>query len=247
MTQTLFTLFVILSSFVLLLPFAAHAAEAQKKILILMGPPGSGKGTQASKIAAQLNIPHISTGDILRENIRNNTPLGLKAKEYVEQGKYVPDDLILDVLFDRVSRDDAKSGYLLDGFPRTIPQAEALTKRFTQNDCVVVVNLDVSDDVIIKRISGRLTCPDCGDVYNEYFKPPVEEGICDTCEGTLEHRKDDNPDTVKQRLKTYYDQTKPVIDYYRDRKLLNNLNGEQDSEKISTEILHLVSTLCASR
>lgn len=231
----------------MLAPLMVHSAEVQKTIIILMGPPGSGKGTQASRIAKEKGIAHISTGDILRENIRNKTPLGIKAKEYVDAGKYVPDDVIMDVLFDRVSKDDAKKGYLLDGFPRTIPQAEVLAQRLEKGNCVVVVNLDVSDDVIIKRISGRLTCPDCGAVYNEFFKPPKEEGVCDQCGAEPKHRDDDNAETVKQRLKTYHEQTKPVLDYYKGKKMLHTLNGEDDSEAIFKKIDHLVSTLCDSK
>lgn len=247
MYKICFELFVVLSSLLLLLPFAANAADFQKTIIILMGPPGSGKGTQASRIAADMGIAHISTGDILRENIRNNTPLGAKAKEYMDAGKYVPDPLVLDLLFDRVSRDDAKKGYLLDGFPRTIPQAEELAKRLAKDDCVIVINLDVSDDVIVKRISGRLTCPDCGAVYNEFFKPTEEEGVCDQCGGKPQHRSDDNPETVKQRLKTYHDQTKPVLEYYDKKKILHKLNGEENPDLIFNNIRHLVSTLCSSK
>jgi adenylate kinase len=242
-----FEVFLILSSLLMLAPFAARAAEFQKTIIILMGPPGSGKGTQASRIAKDMGIAHISTGDILRENIRNNTPLGAKAKEYVEAGKYVPDNLIMDLLFDRVSRDDAKKGYLLDGFPRTIPQAEELSKRLSNDDCVVVINLEVADDVIVKRIAGRLTCPDCGAVYNEFFKPSEVEGVCDQCGGKPQHRADDNTETVKQRLKTYHEQTKPVLEFYTNKKMLNTLNGEEEPNVIFDKIRHLVSTLCSSK
>lgn len=229
------------------LPLLAESAAAKKTVVILMGPPGSGKGTQAKRIAQEYAIPHISTGDILRENIRNNTPLGLKVKKYVEAGQYAPDELILDLLFDRVSQPDAAKGYLLDGFPRTIPQAEALQKRLGANDCIVVVNLDVSDEVIIKRISGRLTCPDCGAVYNEYFDPPKVEGVCDKCGGKPQHRADDNPETVKHRLKVYYEQTAPVLTFYDRKKMLQTVNGEEDSDQIFRRIGHLISTLCSSK
>lgn len=176
--------FLILSTVGFLMQLHA-GGDAVKRVIILMGPPGSGKGTQAVKIKDELNIAHISTGDILRENIRNQTELGKKAKVYMDQGKLVPDDLVLDLLFDRVSKPDAANGYLLDGFPRTIAQAEELDARLGNNIKIQAINLKVSDDLIIKRISGRLTCTKCKIVYNRYFDAPEKIDQCTACGGRI--------------------------------------------------------------
>ncbi len=208
---------------------AAMTADTQHitpKVIILMGPPGSGKGTQAAQLSTELKIPHISTGDILRENVRNGTALGKEAKSYMEAGKYVPDALIYDMLFDRVSQPDAKKGYLLDGVPRTLPQAETLDKRLAGKADVVVINLDVPDDVIIKRASGRLLCKnDPTHIHNVYSAPPKVPGVCDVCGGELYQRADDRAEVVAERLKVYHTQTQPVIEYYQKKGLLKTIDG----------------------
>lgn len=211
--------------------------ENDKTVVILMGPPGSGKGTQAKRLTATLGIPHISTGDILRENIANNTALGKQAKEFMDQGKLVPDSLVLDMLFDRVSKPDAKNGYLLDGFPRTVPQAEAFQKHLTGTEKVVAINLNVKDDTIVKRMASRLTCPECGAVYSTTDSPPKTPGICDKTGAKLVRRKDDEPEVVQKRLQVYRDQTLPLIDYYKGKKVLVEINGELSPDQVYTEAL----------
>lgn len=211
-------------------------------VLILLGPPGSGKGTQAKKLTQTLGIPHISTGDLFRENIGNHTELGQKAKEYMNAGRLVPDELVLDMLYARVAKEDCKTGYLLDGFPRTIPQAEAFSKALADHTRIEVINLPVADEVIIKRISGRLSCGNCGNVQNKYYSPPKVEGICDRCSSKFVQREDDKPEVVKERLKVYYEQTAPLIEYYQSKGLLTTVNGETDPEVIYRKIMdHLRS------
>ena len=184
--------------------------------IIMLGAPGAGKGTQAKKIAAKYNIPHISTGDIFRANIKNGTELGKKAKTYMDQGLLVPDDLVVDLVVDRVGQDDCERGYVLDGFPRTIPQAEALTKALADMGQKVdyAIDVDVPDENIVRRMSGRRACVGCGATYHVVYAPTKKEGICDTCGGELILRDDDKPETVQKRLNVYHEQTQPLIDYY---------------------------------
>ena len=174
--------------------------------LIMLGGPGAGKGTQAKKIAEKYTIPHISTGDIFRANIKNNTELGKKAKEYINQGLLVPDELVVDLVVDRLGQEDAKKGYVLDGFPRTIPQAEALTKALKEKNEEIdyAVNIEVADEVIVNRMAGRRACVACGGTYHIEFNPTKEEGICDACGGELVLRDDDKPETVQKRLEVYH-------------------------------------------
>lgn len=207
-----------------------------KKVIILLGPPGSGKGTQAKRIMQESGIPHISTGDLFRDNISKNTELGQQANSYMIKGNLVPDEVVLDMLFDRVSHADCQSGYLLDGFPRTIPQAEALDKYLQNGTQVVAINLTVSDDVVMKRISGRLSCSQCGHVHNEYFSAPKVEGKCDKCGISLVKRDDDQPEVVIERLNVYNKQTAPLIEYYEKKGILKTIDGEQDSEEIFKQI-----------
>lgn len=224
---------------VTLMGIALHAAEpssGMRKIIILLGPPGSGKGTQAVRLSKELGIPHISTGDLFRDNLSRNTDLGKKAKTYMEAGKLVPDEVVLEMLFDRVSRPDCQNGYLLDGFPRTIAQAEALDKHLKKGDAIIALDLKVNDDVIVKRISGRLTCKEGGHIQNKYFSAPKKEGICDTCGGTLVHRSDDSPEVVKERLKVYHDQTEPLIQYYEKKGVLKHINGENDPDIVFKDL-----------
>lgn len=231
---------ILLSAVILGVDTMQKNTPQNQNVIILLGPPGSGKGTQAKIISEELGLPHISTGDLFRENISKNTELGEKAKSFMNQGKLVPDDLVLEMLYDRVSKPDCKAGYLLDGFPRTIPQAESLDKTLPSEANVIAINLEVSDDIVIKRISGRVSCKYCGNVYNIYYTPSKEEGHCDRCKRELSQRDDDKPEVVQERLKVYYKQTAPLIDFYKSKGILRTVDGEQDSEKVSSEILSLL-------
>ncbi len=217
--------------------YAVGTAPATKTVIILLGPPGSGKGTQATGLTKELGIPHISTGDLFRENISKGTELGKKAKSYMDAGKLVPDDLVLEMLFDRVSKPDCAKGYLLDGFPRTIPQAEALDIKLKVDSKVVALNLNVSDDLIVKRIEGRLSCKNCANIHNKYFSPPAKEGMCDKCGSALIQRSDDNADVVKERLRVYHEQTEPLVAYYAKKGVLANINGEKSPEEVAKDLL----------
>lgn len=217
--------------------FAQNALkQSQQKVVILLGPPGSGKGTQAVRLSKDLEIPHISTGDLFRENIGKNTELGKRAKTFMNAGRLVPDELVLEMLFDRVSRPDCSSGYLLDGFPRTIPQAEALEHHLSGDVNVIALNLNVDDDIIVKRAEGRLTCKNCGQVYNRNFSPPQKEGICDKCSGELYQRTDDTAAVVKERLKVYHEQTKPLILFYEKKGVLTQIKGENSPDNVFKDL-----------
>lgn len=206
-------------------------------VVVLLGPPGSGKGTQASQLCQKLGITHISTGDIFRENIKNKTPLGEKANDYISKGQLVPDGVTLDMLQARVAKPDCTKGYLLDGFPRTVAQAEALDKRLPAQAEVVVLNLTVPDDVIIQRATGRLLCRSCDNIQHRTFSPPKKAGICDRCGGELYTRADDAESVVRERLTVYHKQTAPVVAYYRERDMLQEVNGEQAPAKVFDELL----------
>ncbi len=194
--------------------------------LILLGAPGAGKGTQAEVISEALNIPQISTGNILREAVKNGTEYGLKAKAAMESGSLVSDDIVIGILKDRIAEDDCKNGYILDGFPRNVPQAEALEKMGVKID--KVIEIFVPDETIQKRLSGRRVCEGCGASYHVDFKPSKEEGKCDKCGGNVVQRKDDHPDTVIERLKVYHDQTAPLKDFYAGRGILETVEGQED-------------------
>ncbi len=210
--------------------------------IIMLGAPGAGKGTQAKKIAAKYSIPHISTGDIFRANIKNGTELGKKAKTFMDQGLLVPDELVVDLVVDRVAQDDAKNGYVLDGFPRTIPQAEALDKALEAiNDKVdYAINVDVPDENIINRMSGRRACVSCGGTYHIKYAPTKVEGICDACGGELVLRDDDKPETVKKRLDVYHEQTQPLIDYYNKKNILVDIDGTKDMTEVFDAIVKVL-------
>ena len=212
-------------------------SQPSQRVIILLGPPGSGKGTQAKQIAQEFKIPHISTGDLFRENMSKNTKLGQLAQTYINKGNLVPDEVVLDMLIDRVSNEDCRAGYLLDGFPRTIPQAEALNQHLKDTAHIQAINLHVSDEVVIKRISGRLTCTKCGFVFNTFFSPPEDESKCTKCEGELVHRDDDRPEVVKERLRVYNRQTAPLVEYYNEKGVLTTIDGEQEPEKIFKQIV----------
>ena len=216
--------------------------EVKQMRLIMLGAPGAGKGTQAANLAKELNIPHISTGDIFRANIKNGTELGKKAKSYMDAGKLVPDELVCDLVADRIAKDDCKEGYILDGFPRTIPQAEALDKAVLDLGTMIdyAVNIDVPDEAIITRMGGRRACLNCGATYHVQYNPPKKEEICDTCGHPLVLRDDDKPETVQTRLNVYHEQTQPLIDYYGKKKILVTVDGTQSMDKVFSDILKAV-------
>ncbi len=210
--------------------------------IIMLGAPGAGKGTQAKKIADKYDIPHISTGDIFRANIKDGTPLGKKAKTFMEQGLLVPDELVVDLVVDRLSKDDCKKGYILDGFPRTIPQAESLDKALTDiNEKIdFAINVEVPDENIVSRMSGRRACPSCGATYHIVHAPTKIEGKCDRCNGDLILRDDDKPETVKKRLDVYHTQTQPLIDYYTKKGILVEVDGTKDMENVFDDIIKII-------
>lgn len=210
--------------------------------LVLLGPPGAGKGTQAKSIATEYNIPHISTGDIFRKNIAEETPLGKKAKEYIDQGLLVPDQLTIDIVKDRLSQDDCKKGFLLDGFPRTVFQAESLDKMLQEDDKKIDVALliEVPREDILKRMTGRRVCGSCGASYHVVFNPTKVEGICDACGKEVIQRKDDKEDTVKERLTVYDNQTQPLISYYKECNKLSEVDGTQAIDKVFEDIKSLL-------
>ncbi|MCR5557066.1 MAG: adenylate kinase [Butyrivibrio sp.] len=211
--------------------------------IIMLGAPGAGKGTQAQMIAEKFNIPHISTGDIFRANIKNGTELGKKAKEFMDKGLLVPDELTVQLLLDRVANDDCKNGYVLDGFPRTIPQADVLDAELTKLGDKVdfAVNVDVPDENIVRRMSGRRACLKCGATYHIEHIPPKTEGICDKCGSELVQREDDKPETVQNRLSVYHEQTQPLIDYYDKKNILRTVDGTKDMQEVFNEIVNILN------
>ena len=210
--------------------------------VVMLGAPGAGKGTQAKKIAAKYNIPHISTGDIFRANIKNGTELGKKAKTYMDQGLLVPDELVVDLVVDLVNQEDCADGYVLDGFPRTIPQAEALTKALASQGQKLdyAIDVDVPDENIVRRMSGRRACVGCGATYHLEYAPTKKEGICDVCGGELILRDDDKPETVEKRLGVYHEQTQPLIDYYTNAGILKRVDGTVDIEEVFQAVVQIL-------
>lgn len=194
--------------------------------LILLGPPGAGKGTQAENLCSKLSIPAVSTGNIIRSAIKNETPVGKKAKEYIDAGHLVPDEVVINIIKDRISQDDCNNGFILDGFPRTIAQAEALDKMGVDID--VVLEISLPDETIVSRMSGRRMCPSCGNTYHIEYKKPKVDGKCDACSAELTCRKDDAPETVKERLVVYHEQTQPLIDYYSKKNKLKTVIGQEE-------------------
>ena len=210
--------------------------------IIMLGAPGAGKGTQAKMIASKYGIPHISTGDIFRANIKNGTELGAKAKEYMDKGELVPDELVVDLIMDRFKEADAQKGYVLDGFPRTIPQAEALDKALSANgeDIDYAINVEVPDENIVNRMSGRRACVGCGATYHIKYNAPKVEGICDTCGKELILRDDDKPETVLNRLEVYHNQTQPLIDYYEKKGKMKEVDGTVDMNDVFKAITDIL-------
>ena len=210
--------------------------------IIMLGAPGAGKGTQAKQIAAKYEIPHISTGDIFRANIKNGTELGKKAKEYMDQGLLVPDELTCDLVMDRISWFDCKDGFVLDGFPRTIPQAEALTNALTKigQSMDYAIDVDVPDENIVNRLGGRRACINCGATYHLVFNPTRKEGVCDVCGNDTILREDDKPETVQKRLSVYHDQTQPLIDYYREQNILKSVDGTKPMDEVFSDIVAIL-------
>lgn len=211
-------------------------------VLILLGPPGAGKGTQAKMIEEKWQLPHISTGDLLRAHIRKATNLGKQAKQFMDQGNLVPDALILDMLFERVSQEDCVKGYILDGFPRTIHQAETLQKRLEGKASPLVINLDLSDEEIILRLTKRVICEKCGIPYHLLYSPPRQNNICDNCGSPLIQRPDDTEEVIRKRLKIYHEQTAPLIAFYSKQKLLHTISCCLNKEAIFQQVASLIDS-----
>lgn len=213
--------------------------------IILLGAPGSGKGTQAAKIVEKYQIPQISTGDILRKAIIENTELGQRAKEFVEKGELVPDSIVINLIHERLSQDDCQNGFILDGFPRTVVQAEALENDLKSlgKKLDVAFNVDVDEEEIVRRLSGRRICRRCGKNFQLYFNPPQQIGICDDCGGELDQREDDQVETVRRRLEVYYTQTAPLINYYRKASLLKMVDGKKSVPQVFEEIKRVLEVI----
>jgi adenylate kinase len=209
--------------------------------VVLFGPPGAGKGTQARELSKHYDIPHISMGDILRANVRDNTQLGKKAAEYMNQGTLVPDEILIGTIKDRLSEPDCKKGYLLDGYPRTVPQADALAGILDDINMPleVVLNIEVSDEELVMRLAGRYMCK-CGESYHIILNPPKNAGVCDVCGGKLYQRDDDRADIIRQRLVSYNEKTRPLIDYYEKEGILVNIDGSGDINEVFRQILNVL-------
>lgn len=212
--------------------------------IVLLGPPGAGKGTQASSIVKKYKIPHISTGDIFRKNIKEETALGMKAKDYIDKGLLVPDDVVVAIVKDRLTLDDCHDGFMLDGFPRTVAQAQALDEELKELSVRLdkVINIEVVKEELIARVVGRRICKDCGATYHIKFNPPSDRGICDECGGELYQRKDDSEETVRKRIEIYLQETKPLINYYKKQEVLVEIDGEQDIDKVFLDIINAIGS-----
>jgi len=212
--------------------------STEPRYIVLLGPPASGKGTQAARLREDLGLPHVASGDLFRENLANQTELGLKAKEYMDRGELVPDDVTIAMVMDRLNRPDCADGALLDGFPRTMAQAKALDEALNEQGYEVsdVPYIAVPDEVLVERVSGRRICRTCGESYHVRFNPPEELGVCDEDGGELYQRDDDKPETVRKRLKIYWEETSPLIDYYRDKGVLIEIDGDQSIDAVTEEL-----------
>ena len=213
--------------------------------LLIIGAPGAGKGTVSDRIINDYELVHVSTGDMLREAVKNGTPVGLQAQGYMNRGELVPDEVIHDIIVERLSRDDVDAGFLFDGYPRTKNQAVDLDEILKQLDKKVdcVIDLDIDDEDLIKRITGRRLCPDCGEIYNIYYKPSLKEGICDKCGGTLIQRKDDNPDSLKVRLQEYHKNTQPVIEYYEEMDIVRHVDASKAKDEVYDDVKDILEGL----
>ena len=213
--------------------------------LLIIGAPGAGKGTVSDRIINDYELVHVSTGDMLREAVKNGTPVGLAAQGYMNRGELVPDEVIHDIIVERLSRDDVDAGFLFDGYPRTKNQAIDLDEILKQLDKKVdcVIDLDIDDEDLIKRITGRRLCPDCGEIYNIYYKPSEKEGICDKCGGTLIQRKDDNPDSLKVRLEEYHKNTQPVIEYYEEMDIVRHVDASMSKDEVYDSVKDILEGL----
>ena len=213
--------------------------------IILMGLPGAGKGTQASEIVKKFPIPHISTGDMFRKAIKDETDLGKEAKSYMDRGELVPDEVTVGIVKERISEDDAKKGFLLDGFPRTIDQAESLSQIMSELDREIdaVINIEVPEEELMNRLTGRRICEKCGTTYHLVFNPPKVDGICDIDGGKLYQREDDNPETVSNRLSVNVKQSKPILEYYNNKGVLKNIDGSKDIEEVTTDVIDILDQL----
>ncbi len=219
--------------------------RSDPKYIILLGPPASGKGTQATRLRDMVQLPHVASGDLFRYNLKNNTPLGLKAKTYMDKGDLVPDDITIAMVLDRLSRDDCQEGALLDGFPRTIAQAEALDAALADSDHKInlVLNISVPDEVLIQRVTGRRLCRTCGEPYHILFKLPKKEGVCDLDGGPLYQRDDDSEETARTRLSVYWNQTSPLIAYYRSHGVLTDIDGDQSIDTVTEALTEEIKKL----
>lgn len=213
--------------------------------IILMGLPGAGKGTQASEIVKKFPIPHISTGDMFRKAIKDETDLGKEAKSYMDRGELVPDEVTVGIVKERISEDDAKKGFLLDGFPRTIDQAESLSQIMSELDREIdaVINIEVPEEELMKRLTGRRICEKCGTTYHLVFNPPKVDGICDIDGGKLYQREDDNPETVSNRLSVNVKQSKPILEYYNNKGVLKNIDGSKDIDEVTNDVIDILDHL----
>ena len=210
----------------------------KRKYIVILGPPASGKGTQAARLREMLNLPHVASGDLFRENLKNDTELGRKARVYMDRGELVPDDVTIAMVMDRLNRPDCASGAILDGFPRTIAQAEALDRALAEQGHKISIVLYVAapDEVLVERVSGRRLCRPCGESYHVRFNPPTQPGVCDNDGGELYQRDDDKPETVRKRLQVYWEQTSPLIDYYREQRALVEVNGDQSIDDVTADL-----------
>jgi adenylate kinase len=217
----------------------------EPKFIVLLGPPASGKGTQAARLREALDLPHVASGDLFRENLKNETELGLKAKVYMDRGELVPDDVTIAMVMERLGRPDCAGGALLDGFPRTIAQAEALDRALAErgHKISVVPYIAVPDEVLIERVSGRRLCRVCGEAYHVKFNPPQQPGVCDADGGELYQRDDDKPETVRKRLEVYWEQTSPLVDYYRRQGVLVEINGDQPIDAVTADLRAAVGSV----
>jgi len=217
-------------------------AENGPSVILLIGPPGSGKGTHAVPLSVRLGIPHISTGDLFRENIRGKTNIGIKAKEFIDQGKLVPDEVVLAMLFERTAKEDCQRGYILDGCPRTLPQGIALDRKIGQNHRVIVLYFQIADDLLVERITGRLACKGCGRPFHIKYSPPLHPHTCDDCGGELYHRDDDREEILRKRLEVYHLETEPLIGYYAEKpEVLHTLDASASKEQVFQSALESLS------